>query len=557
MRNIFLKDGFVCLAAATFLSCSKKIDEAYQNPNADVKVAPEELLPQIVSAMAANYGGHGTMPDMRYIGQYVQNFSFYLTNSNFDRMGYNNSIGDVAQSTWRMHYYDIGQNNQRMMQWAAEEEKWDYVGVGKAIEAWSWLTLTDYYENVILKEAFNTSKITFEYSTQPEVYEYVKQLSWQALENLNKTGGNVNQANLAKGDAFFYNGDVNKWKKFVYGVLARVHNRYSNKASLYKPDSVIYYANLAMTDNVDNASVKFAATNISTTNNYFGPFRGNFTGTAATNPTAIRQGEYIANLLNGTNESFGGTEDPRGYYMLRLNTNKTIKGVPPIRGQAAITDVKDRPENLWGISQDPVASNSSGTGGQGNMPRYIFRNDAPFPIMTASEMHFLKAEAAFKKGDKGTALTAYKEGIRQNFNMLMTTYNVNIPAGKEITNAIRDAFLANPNVVPTSSGALTLSKIMMQKYIAMFGHGILETWVDMRRYHYVDADPSGSGQVYAGFTPPTGGDLFPDNLGELVYRYYPRFNSEYVWNIKELERIGATRNNYHADPAEKIWFALP
>jgi hypothetical protein len=243
--------------------------------------------------------------------------------------------------------------------------------------------------------------------------------------------------------------------------------------------------------------------------------------------------------------------------MLRLNTNKTIKGVPPIRGQAAITDVKDRPENLWGISQDPVASNSSGTGGQGNMPRYIFRNDAPFPIMTASEMHFLKAEAAFKKGDKGTALTAYKEGIRQNFNMLMTTYNVNIPAGKEITNAIRDAFLANPNVVPTSSGALTLSKIMKQKYIAMFGHGILETWVDMRRYHYVDADPSGSGQVYAGFTPPTGGDLFPDNLGELVYRYYPRFNSEYVWNIKELERIGATRNNYHADPAEKIWFALP
>ena len=102
-----------------------------------------------------------------------------------------------------------------------------------------------------------------------------------------------------------------------------------------------------------------------------------------------------------------------------------------------------------------------------------------------------------------------------------------------------------------------MSKIMLQKYIALFAHGVLETWVDMRRYHYTDPEPSGTGQIYAGFTPPTGGDLFPDNNGELVWRYYPRFNSEYVWNIKELERIGATRNNYHADPVQKIWFALP
>jgi hypothetical protein len=553
MKNI-IKAGFVCLMAVSSFSCSKKIDEAYKNPNADVRVPPEELLPQIISAMAANYGGHGPMNDIRYAGAYVQNFAFYLTNSNFDRMGYNNSAGDVAQSTWRMHYYDIGQNNERMIEWAIEEKKWDYAGVGKAISAWSWLTLTDYYDNVILDDAFNTSKITFGYNTQPQVYDHVRKLANEALGYLNQTGDNASQANLAKGDAFLYNGDVNKWKKFTYSVLARLYNRYSNKTALYKSDSVIYYANLGITDNADNALVKFQANNLSTTNNFFGPLRANLTGTTSAAPTAIRQGAYIANLLNGTNTAFAGIQDPRAIYMLRLNTAGTFKGVSPNAGQAALA-ANDRPENFWGVSQNPNASNASTPAGQG--PRYIFRNDAPFPVITAAEMQFLKAEAAFKKNDKALALTSYREGIRQNFDMLMTTYNVNIPAGTQITPAIRDAYLANPLVVPPTAAALTLSKIMLQKYIALFGHGVLETWVDMRRYHYIDPDPSGLGKVYTDFTPPSGSDLFPDNNGEFIYRYYPRFNSEYVWNINELNRIGATTNNYHANPKEKIWFALP
>src|SRR5689334_19923424 len=199
MKNIKIKLGLVCAIAVLGYSCSKKIDEAYANPNADVRVPVETLLPQIISAMAANYAGHGTMNDIRYIGAYVQNWQYYATQSVYDRMGYTNSSGDVGQSTWRMHYYDIGQNNVKMIQWATEEKKWDYVGVGKAIFAWSWLTLTDYYGDVIMKEAFNTSLVTFHYDTQPEVYEYVKQLCFEALDNLNKTGDNVSAGNLAKG----------------------------------------------------------------------------------------------------------------------------------------------------------------------------------------------------------------------------------------------------------------------------------------------------------------------------------------------------------------------
>ena len=340
MKKILIRISLFFAIAVTSYSCTKKIDDAYANPNAPVRVPVEQLLPQIVSAMAGNYGGHGTMNDIRYIGAYIQNWQYQATLSNYDQMGYTNNASDVGQSTWRMHYYDIGQNNVKMIEWATEEKKWDYVGVGKAIFAWSWLTLTDYYGDVIMKEAFRTEQITFKYDTQDEVYAYVRQLCFEALENLNKTGDGVNQANLAKGDAYFYNGDVAKWKKFVYGILARYHNHLSNKTT-YNADSVIHYANLSLASNADNGMVKFAATVIGGTNNFFGPLRGNLGGASVTAPTAIRQGAYIANIENGTNTEFAGVEDPRAWYILRGNTNGTIKGLEPNKGQTVIPTKTD------------------------------------------------------------------------------------------------------------------------------------------------------------------------------------------------------------------------
>ena len=527
------------------VSCSKKIDEAYANPNYDVKVAPEGLLPQIVASMAGNYGAHGPMNDIRYIGAYVQNFAYANTLSNFDRMGYTNT--DVAQSFWRSHYYDIGQNNVRMIAWAIENKQWDYAGVGKAIFAWSWLNLTTYHGEVVLKEAFNTDQITFQYDKQEDVYTEVRKLSHESLSYLNKTGDNASQTSLAKGDAFFYKGDVSKWKKFVYGVLARSFNHLTNKAD-YKADSVLFYTNLAMKESTDDGLVKYTASLVSATNNMFGPFRANLGGASTTSPTAIRQGAYIANLMSGANSAFPGVIDPRAIYILRLNANNTFKGVEPNRGQAVLA-ANDRPENFHGVAQ--ITANNTAPANDLNC-RFIFRNDAPFPVMTATEISFMRAEAAFLKGDKATALVAYKDGIAKHFDLLMNYYNTNVPAASLLTATIKANFLANPLVVPANAANLTLSMIMLQKYIAMFGYGTFETWTDMRRYHYVDLDKTTGKQVFTDFVAPTGTGLFEDNGGKLVYRMRPRFNSEYVWNINELGRIGATQLDYHT---KEQWFS--
>lgn len=543
MKHTFFKKILlgITLTSVVAVSCSKKIDEAYLNPNADVKVPPEQLLPGVLASMIGNGAGHGSSNDGRFAGRYVQYWhssSVGSASDAYDMMGGTTGVSDNAASIWRAHYYDLGQNLMRMIDWASEEKKWDYVGVGQAIFAWSWLTLGDYYGEVILKEAFNTNLITFKYDEPQEVYTYVRQLCHTALANLNKTGDGVSPANLAKGDQYFYGGDVNKWKKFVYGVLARSFNHLSNKTT-YNADSVIAYANLSITSNVDNATLKYAQT-ISANSNFYGPLRGNV-GT-------LRQGSYSVNLLNGTNPnpSFAGVVDPRRWYLFRLNPNGSFVGIEPNRGNAGITNTTDRPENFWGGASGTTSSPSTDANS-----KFIFRNAAEFPVMTASEIQFMKAEAAFKKGDKVTALAAFRLGVGLHFDLLTDKYNVNIPAGNEITPATKAVYMAS-TAVPNDPLTLTLSHIMMQKYIALWGHNALETWVDMRRYHYIDIDPATTLQVYTGFTPPSGINMYVDNGGKLVYRVRPRYNSEFVWNFNELVRIGANKLDYHT---KETWFS--
>ncbi len=95
---------------------------------------------------------------------------------------------------------------------------------------------------------------------------------------------------------------------------------------------------------------------------------------------------------------------------------------------------------------------------------------------------------------------------------------------------------------------------MMQKYVSMFGWGVVETWVDMRRYHYTDLDPVTGQQVYREFAPPTGIDLYTRNNGKWIYRHRPRFNSEYLYNVDELNRLGAFASDYIT---KECWFSKP
>jgi hypothetical protein len=557
MQNKILRSIFFSgvIFALTMISCSKKIDDAYLNPNAPIIVNIEDILPGVVgcftafnSAAGTNYG---VQIDDVLLGRYIQYWGSTTNGENYGMMG--GTMGsDNTGGIWAAAYYGMGQNVNRIIEWGIEQEKWDYVGVGYAIRAWSWLELTNQYGEAILKEAFNTSLSQFHYDTQPEFYDSCRVICHRALSYLNRTGGNMNPTNLAKSDEFFNGGNLDKWKKFVYGILARSYIDLSNKTNFVSSgmaDSAIKYANLSCKTNADNIMATFSGVNSSNGfNSYFGPTRNNM-GT-------VRQGGYIANLMSGLNTgAFEGVSDPRVWYMLSENTNGTFKGVTPWLGVTeylnGTTPTANYPKNFW---RHPTPNSTTGTD---DSARYVWANRGPWPMMTASEMQFTLAEAAYRKGDKTTALAAYTNAISLNFDMLTTTYSAKIPAGRAITPASKAAYLANTSVVPATEAGLTMTRIMLQKYIALFGWGTHQTWTDMRKFHYTAIDQATGKQVYADFTPPPTSPinyLISTNNGKWVYRCRPRFNSEYLYNIPELTRLGALNNDYNT---YECWFSMP
>ena len=547
MQNNFLKSVTVTVIAgiALMASCKKKIDEAYLNPKAAVVEPKESLLPGVIGGFTAFYSsngtGYGVQNDGILLGRYIQFWGSQTSGENYGEMGGTVS-SDNTGSIWAAVYFGQGQNVNKIIQWGTEQEKWDYVGAAWAIRAWGWLELTNEYGDAILKEAFNTSQQQFHYDAQPLFYDSCRAICFRSLDFLNRTDGNVSKDNFLKGDFYFNKGDVNKWKKFVYGILARSYIDLSAK-DLFKTnnyaDSAIRYASLAMATNADNAMVTVAGGLTSQVNNYYGPFRGNI--------GAIRQSDYVARLMSGQNSgAFNGVSDPRAWYMLRENLNGNFRGFIPWLGSSSLT-TNDYPLNYWG-NQTPSSTAAPSV----DTSRYIYQDKSPWPLMTASEMQFVIAEAAFRKGDKATALSAYSKGISLNFDMLTDTYNQHIPAAHLITDNIKSAYMTSPAVMPTAAG-LTLTHIMLQKYIALYGWGVHQTWTDMRKFHYTDIDQDGR-QVYADFTPPSGIYLVATNNNKLVYRCRPRYNSEYLYNVPELTRIGALNLDYIT---YQCWFSQP
>jgi hypothetical protein len=548
--NYFFAVLLAMVGVATMQSCNKKLDDAYLNPNNPVEGAIEAILPNVINQMTSTAapptggggGSYGPAAEAVQLAKYIQFWNSYTTGDSYDQMGgVYATTSDVTGIVWAMHYYGIGPNAKYIISRGIEQKKWDYVGVAHAVFAFSWLITTEEYGEIIMRQAFDTERQQFDYDTQADVYDSVRVICDNALAYLNRTDGAVSAANLKYGDAYFYGGDVNKWKKFVYAIKARTYAHLSNKAiytSKNYADSVIKYCDLSITSNADNATQKWVGGNFSGTNNYYGPYRNNI--------ATLRQSAFIANLLTGANTEspFTGVADPRTPYLINENTNGTYKGVIPNMGTSGL-GTADQPKNFWrGTFSSTAATADSG--------RYIFNNLAPFPLITASEIMFTKAEAAFRKGNKALALASYKRGIELNFELLTSEYQSRIPWANLITPAAQAAYLANTKVVPADANLLTLSHIMLQKYIALYGHGFNETWTDMRRYHYVDLDPATGKKVYAGFTLPATLNIY--NAGKLAYRCRPRYNSEYLYNIPALQKIGALASDYHT---KEHWFSLP
>jgi len=514
-----LLGGLLSLSAA----CHDFLD-VNTNPN-----GPQTVTANLYLAPMEHWMVTAPQYDGRFVGRYTQEWTL-PPNSTWDQMGYDKSLDNGAEQ-WRDVYWSLGQNLIDMNTKAEAEQRWDLLGVGMFMKAWGWLVLTDLHGEIIVKEAIDQTRTTFDYDTQEYAYQESKKLLDSAIVLLQRTDGAVDAGYLGKTDKI-YGGDRTKWLKLAYGLRAIEQNHFSNKTS-YSPAAIIADVDKSFASNADDALLQYTAT---------GNDDANFYGWTRNNLRSYRQTQFVVNLMNGT--AFGGVVDPRMSRMLSPSPDGQYRGLEPNVGVGGLTAAQ-QPNNFMGYP---------GTGGAATPSRFIFSDKSRMPFMTYSQLQFVKAEAAYRSGNKATALTAYTNAVSAHIDFVNARNTDDNQSPTQITAAEKAAFLASPAIIPASAAALTLTQIMSQKYIAQWGWGHNELWMDMRRYHYTDVDPASGTQIYPGFTPPTSTNLYSDNAGKLVQRIRPRFNSEYVWNVPGLTAIGGLLPDYQTKP---LWIIQP
>jgi len=512
-----MKKRHIALLAASLTiagGCSDYLD-VNTNPNGPQDVSAYLYLPPMLHWLVTS-----PQYDGRFVGHYTQEWISLSTNTSpaltWGRMGFDPGSDNGAMQ-WRDVYWSLGQNLIDMNRKAEAESRWDLLGVGLILKAWGWQVLTDLHGPIIVKEAIDQSRTSFDYDTEDYAYQEVFRLLDSAIVLLNRTDGAVDAGYLGQGD-HIYNGDRVKWLKFAHGLKAISLNHFTDK-STYDPAAVIAEVDQSFSSNSDDALMTYPAQSPDLQDrNFNGPSRGNL--------PLYRQTQFAVGLMDGT--QFGGTVDPRMSRMLAAAPDGLYHGLDPVNRTSGVPAAQ-QPGQLFG--------------------KYLFNDRSKVPAMTYSELQFVKAEAALRMGDQATALTAYRNAISSHIDFVNARNLDDNQNATQIDAATKAAFLASPNIVPA---VLTLSHIMSQKYIALYGWGHNEMWLDMRRYHYTDNDPVSGVEVFRGFAPPS--ILYGLNGGKLVYRIRPRFNSEYVWNRDALQTIGGLADDYHTVP---LWIITP
>lgn len=575
--------------------------------------------------------------DLRAVAPITQMFS--TTSYTSFASHYYTPNSDAAGQIWRTVYWNQGMNLENMVNQAIEAEHYTLAGIGYAIKAYSWDMLTKLHGELPMKQAFTTGRSKYDYDYQNEIYPQIREWALKAIEYLEKTDNTTYGSRLTDND-IIYGGDSQKWKKFAYAVLVRNLASLTNKSNFTSEyaDKLIEYAGKSFQSPADDAEVKVIGGSLDVPQGWY----NNFWGTTRANlGISYFQSDYAVQVMTGTVPKFG-TDGRRervdltnathedsvhyAYYPFVLQDQQIVTDSmhfdPRVAAKLSTTDNPlfnninkvDSIKNyrFYGAStptgrSNPVTGtntpqlygrteavrNTGQTEPNDGMGKWLYHDQAPYILATYAEIRFCLAEAYWKKGDKVAAYNAFKEGVRADMEFTKRHLKPGTPGrqigGDKITPAafqlLADEYLTSKYVDGLGSGNLTLSHIMMQKWVALYPWGGMEAWVDLRKYHYDiaytgDYPKKGNGwdearyithkaetdenRIYKGFYLSAAREIeyrnSPFNIendGSPAYRIRPRYNSEYVWNLEklgELKPIPGDAPNYHTSIP---WFAYP
>lgn len=398
-----------------FGACAKYVDGYDTNPNFPTSGTPATLL---TATQVATFGNSHTSLS-RTAGILTQQLAgVQLSVEPIDV--YNIQEGDLTNE-WKLLYRGIV-GSQSLINTAGQSNR-AYRGIGKVLKALNLGIGSDFWGGIPNSEALQgASNLSPKFDSQEEIYTEIQNLLNSAIVDLRSDQNLLSPDN----DDLIYGGDNSKWIGAAFALKARHSMRLSKKGNSHIVDALRY---------IDSARA----------NDFFAPggeMMSNYTTNGGSqNPWYSYQRErngYIkisgvfTDLLNGIN-------DPRrDFYFDTTGTNANIFFGSPLNR----------------VSIDSAAKVGS----------YFARNNSNLPLISTTELDFIRAEALFRTGALGSAATAHNDAI--NAHILKVTGSA-APSSYQTSQTNEDAT------------SISLEKIMTHKYVASFTSS--EVWHDWRR----------------------------------------------------------------------------
>ncbi|MDR1983322.1 MAG: SusD/RagB family nutrient-binding outer membrane lipoprotein [Prevotellaceae bacterium] len=265
--------------------------------------------------------------DIRAVGTMTQMMGG-STYTNFANHFYN-ITSDAGGQIWYYVYWQHGKNLENLINQSLDAGDYALAGIGMAIKAFDWDMLVKYHGDVPFKQAYEENRLSHDYDYQKDVYPEIRKMAYQAIKYIEMEEADMSKySTLISGNDYIYHGNVAKWKKFAYAVLARNYISLSNKTDFVSSgfaDSVIYCVQNSFASVDDDATVEVAPDG-STTNtpymNFWGVSRKNLMESTS---NYYFQHEFAVQMVTGTLPLY---DESNGDFIRSVTDAQTAKWYP-------------------------------------------------------------------------------------------------------------------------------------------------------------------------------------------------------------------------------------
>jgi hypothetical protein len=393
---------------------------------------------------------------------------------------------------WQWAYRDVLNSVKILKPIATEKKNHKHLAMAQVLEAYTLVTLVDFFGNVPYSEAFDLNNLNPKPDNGAALYSKAISLLNEAIVNFNLT---TLDRDLPKTD-LYYNLNWSKWIKFANTIKLKIYvqSRLVNANAVSEFNTIIT-ANNFITSSADDFQFKWS-TNISNPNSRHPYYIDSYTG------SGVNSG-YQSNWLLNVMKNEKSVQDPRmRYYFYRQTDNTpvseqnlkcTIEPIPShyLAGNHVFCRIAGN-EGYWGrdhgnaegIPPDGQLRTSFGVypaGGKFDDDDFEDiagntlggRGAGITPILLASTVDFWRAEMALQVGGTGNAKTFLTSGVSKSIAKVATfisldptANNTFVPTSADIANYISDA------EAQYDAATEKLQVINKEFFISLFGNGI-------------------------------------------------------------------------------------